>query len=738
MATKAQAVGPAVKQILDKLDRVKAASGGGWMARCPAHEDRTPSLKIDVGDDGCVLLKCFAGCSVEGICARLGIAERSLFNERPSTTIAATYDYRDERGALLYQVVRYEPKDFRQRRPNGKGGWVWNLRGTRRVLYNLAAVASAKDVLVVEGEKDCDRARELGFVATCNAGGAGKWQSEFSEYLRGKRVTIIPDNDAPGKTHAQQVAALLEGKAERVALLELPGLAPKGDLSDWIACGGTRDQLARLVASAPEWTAVDQPNAQGAVLRCMADIEPEEVHWLWQERIPLGKLTLLIGDPGLGKSLLTVDIAARLSRGIRFADGAPCERASTIFLSAEDDAGDTIRPRLDAAGADVLRVYVLDAVRVSRPDGSTAEKTFSLESDIGHLESALARLPDVRLIVVDPLSAYLGGTDSHSNAEMRGLLSPLTAMASRRGVAILGVTHLRKSPGQAVHRAIGSIASVAAARAAWAIAPDPADQQRRLFLPVKSNLSGPAAGMAYRVASAGATARLEWEVGPVTMSADDVLGENGAKDGGTLAGAREWLGDALADGPLATQELEARARNAGIAWRTLRRAADEIGVHRRKRGFGGGWEWACEGGHVDPVGQVGQVGQLRADEDGQTRRWPNAPKTWTSSDEVYKEKEHTHTQTHEDGQNLYVATFAHNGTPEDGQRREDGQRATLCGDYAKPIRCTTCGKILPSAVEHARHLDVCGRSDSPDGAGIVDGEFVFDDVTKPRKRRAAA
>jgi len=181
--------------------------------------------------------------------------------------------------------------------------------------------------------------------------------------------------------------------------------------------------------------------APGPVLHCFADIASKQLHWLWPGRIPLGKLTLLIGDPGLGKSLLTADIASRVSRGTSFPDGAVCESGSVIFLSAEDDAADTIRPRLDVAGADVFRVHTLDAVRVQLSGGSVTEKAFNLETDCTHLESALSQHPDVRLIVIDPLSAYLGGTDSHSNAEIRGLLSPLAALAARCEVAVLAVTH---------------------------------------------------------------------------------------------------------------------------------------------------------------------------------------------------------------------------------------------------------------------------------------------------------
>lgn len=300
----------------------------------------------------------------------------------------------------------------------------------------------------------------------------------------------------------------------------------------------------------------DRQCAPGAVLRCFADIAPEPLRWLWPGRIPLGKLTLLIGDPGLGKSLITVDIAARLSRALAFADGAECQPGGTIFLSAEDDAADTIRPRLDAAGTDVSRVHVLDAVRVALTDGSTTEKAFSLESDIAHLESALLQFPDVRQVVIDPLSAYLGGTDSHSNAEIRGLLSPLGAMASRHGVAILAVTHLRKTPGIAVHRSIGSIAFAAAARAVWAVAPDPEDADRRLLLAVKQNLSASTGGLAFRIATQNSVPRLAWELGTVALAANEVLGNVEVQDQNERREAKAWLQDLLADGPVAVKKIQ--------------------------------------------------------------------------------------------------------------------------------------------------------------------------------------
>ena len=177
-------------------------NGEGWIARCPAHEDRSPSLSIHERD-GTILLYCHAGCTVEAVCAAAGIEMRELFSDNGSAPrIVAEYDYRSEQGALLFQVVRYEPKGFRQRRPDGNGGWVWNLQGVRRVLYGLPEVLKTKSVLICEGEKDCGKARLLVPAATCNAGGAGKWHEEYTEPLRGKRVAIIADADEPPEARA--------------------------------------------------------------------------------------------------------------------------------------------------------------------------------------------------------------------------------------------------------------------------------------------------------------------------------------------------------------------------------------------------------------------------------------------------------------------------------------------------------------------------------------------------------
>jgi putative DNA primase/helicase len=246
-------------------------SGKGWKTLCPAHEDKDPSLSIGNGDNGKIVVHCHKGCSQDQVIAALratGITLNGQAREQAEKSarprIKATYDYVDELGKLLFQSVRYDPKAFKQRRPNGSD-WVWNTQGVRVVPYNLPgvieAISNQQIVCIVEGEKDADNLAKLGIAATCNSGGAKKWRDDHSAFFRGADVVVIPDNDAAGREHAELVAKSLGGIAARIRMLKLPGLSEKGDLSDWIAAGGTREQLDALIAAAPEWT---PPQTNGA------------------------------------------------------------------------------------------------------------------------------------------------------------------------------------------------------------------------------------------------------------------------------------------------------------------------------------------------------------------------------------------------------------------------------------------------------------------------------------------
>ena len=254
---------PHVEQLLGRLKGV-TPSGAGWVACCPAHDDHRPSLGVDVATDGTILVKCrSAGCSTEAITRSLGVPLAALFPPRPGglgDRIAAAYDYRDERGGLLFQVVRLrDPKDFRQRKPDA-GRWTWKTKDVRKVPYRLPellAADPARPVFVVEGEKDADRLAALGLTATTNPAGAGKWRHLDAAAVRaaftGRVVVVLPDNDGPGRQHAADVAERLAGIAATVRVVELPDLPDKGDVSDWLDAGGTAEALLDLarVGTAP-------------------------------------------------------------------------------------------------------------------------------------------------------------------------------------------------------------------------------------------------------------------------------------------------------------------------------------------------------------------------------------------------------------------------------------------------------------------------------------------------------
>lgn len=244
----------ALDYVLSKFNGVRL-SGARWMALCPVHADKNPSLSISE-KDGKILLHCFVGCAAKDICLAAGIEMNKLFERNSNCKaskrkIVATYDYTDGKGETLFQVVRYEPKDFRQRVPNECGGWTWNVRDVPSVLYRLPEILASSEIVLVEGEKDVESGRRLGLCATTSPGGANaSWLPEYSEVLRGKHVLIIADADAPGRKKARAIAVAIHGIAASVRSTEMPGAK---DLTEWVEQGGTRDHLHSYVRALPEW-----------------------------------------------------------------------------------------------------------------------------------------------------------------------------------------------------------------------------------------------------------------------------------------------------------------------------------------------------------------------------------------------------------------------------------------------------------------------------------------------------
>jgi hypothetical protein len=633
---------------------------------CPAHDDTHPSARWSRSKRAWYCDVCHQGGGWRDLCSRLGLESSTAAAARRE--VAATYAYQDASGRLLYEVIRLRPKSFTCRRPDGAGGWLWNLGGVERVLYRLpevlAAVARDELVLFAEGEKDADALAALGFTASTHAGGAGRWRPEYARALRGARVVVIPDHDDAGRRHAAAVANGLRGTAAEVRRLELPGLPDKGDSCDWLAArraeGLAEDQvrcrLLDLAIAAPDFLrsapepagaprtadhgseADPRPDAlsEGAGLaeargggdawrpgsargkvrfpaasrrpaaasragraggaatplgsahparrvQRLSDIAPQAVTFLWEPYLPVGKLTLLEGDPGQGKSWLTTAIAAAGSRGCGLPGIAEFPPFRTLFLTAEDGLADTLRPRFAALGGDCDAALTFDQ-----------PLSLVVDDDLAALAAALAAHRP-RLVVIDPLVAFLGhSTDLYRANEVRSLLVPLIKLAEQHCCALLAVRHLNKAKiGRAIYAGQGSIDFTAAARSVMLAGSGAENGTGHALVHIKSNLAPQGPTLAYRL-----TPEFGWE-GRSPLTADDLLAAAAPAD---EASAEEeactFLRSILADGEILPARLVlALARDAGISQRTLKRAKRKQGVRTVRRGFGAGssWLWSLPG-----------------------------------------------------------------------------------------------------------------------------------------------
>ncbi len=323
---------------------------------------------------------------------------------------------------------------------------------------------------------------------------------------------------------------------------------------------------------------------------CLADVKPEKVSWLWGRRIAFGKLALIDGDPELGKSTLTLDIAARLTIGAKMPGiDVALEPASVILLTAEDGLSDTVRPRLEAAGADLQRIHAIRSVFVG--DGQDPP---SLPRDIDAIEEHIHRLA-ARLVIIDPLMAYLAEkVNSHNDQDVRRVLSRLADLAERTATAIVIIRHLNKTRGgPAMYRGGGSIGIVGAARTALLVARHPDDESVRVLATIKNNLSAHAQALTFRLEGPDdGAARLVWG-DPCELTANALLALNPNKESHSSAQsiAEEFLREFLAEGPMPTHDVKREADRAAISIRTLERARSEIGIVSRKVGFGKDSAW---------------------------------------------------------------------------------------------------------------------------------------------------
>ena len=337
--------------------------------------------------------------------------------------------------------------------------------------------------------------------------------------------------------------------------------------------------------------------ASGGIL--ISEVETERVTWLWRGWLALGKLSVMDGDPGLGKSATTLDIAARVSTGRPFPDGTECETGAggVVILSAEDGLADTIKPRLEAAGADTSRISSLGTVWEGK-GGSRHERTLSLPEDIPLIEREIRRV-EAKLVIVDPLMAFLPKKiDAHRDQDVRRALAPFASMAERTGAALQVVRHLSKSEGTSpIYRGGGSIGIIGAARMGALVAKDPNDEERRVLAPTKNNLAVHPKSLLYGLEEAdNGAVRVIW-AGESDYLASDLLQSVRVDRADARREAEDFLKTLLSDGPVPKATVEEEAKAANISPGTLRRAKTSLGMIAERENQVGGergagrWVW---------------------------------------------------------------------------------------------------------------------------------------------------
>lgn len=385
----------------------------------------------------------------------------------------AAYTYTTADGEVLFEVVRFEPKEFRQRRPDGTGGWAWNMEGVERVLYRLpetlAAVAAGRVIYVVEGEKAADALARIGLDATCSPAGAGKWRAAYSETIRGADVVILPDNDAPGRDHAANVARALDGIARRVRVVPLPGLAHKADPFDWIEAGGTAEALDALLRTYAPDPAPGGLDEMGELVNPadLQGIDPPEREWIVDGWLPVRTVTSLYGGAGFGKTLLAQQLQSATALGAPFL-GLHTVKCRSLAFYCEDDADELHRRQRGICWHYDAQMSDLGAMRWQARAGksnvmATVDRGLLQLSEFYEFVQRAIVETGARLIILDNIAQLFGGNEN-ARPEVTQFVNALGTLAIEHNAAVLLLGH----PGKATDSQYsGSTAWDAAVRSRW-------------------------------------------------------------------------------------------------------------------------------------------------------------------------------------------------------------------------------------------------------------------------------
>jgi hypothetical protein len=530
----------------------------------------------------------------------------------------ALHAYTDADGVPLYWRIRAKhpttgEKWIRPMKLNGDGYELGEPKfEDGKPLYALHRIVSIPDAVVwiVEGEQKADALNKLGLIATTSGGATSAGGANWDP-LRGRTCYIWPDFDDPGKAYAGEVATLLLAMGCTVACVDVDrlGLGKSEDVVDWLrshenATGADIEALPRLTPNPNRENAPEPEYAQSVALVRGCDVTPEAVNWLWHGWLAAGKMHILGGAPGTGKTTIAMGLAATVTTGARWPDGSKSQAGNVVIWSGEDDPADTLVPRLSLSGADLSRVYFVDGVIEGK-----GRRAFDPATDMEPLRRKLVEIGDVRLLIVDPIVSAVAG-DSHKNSEVRRALQPLADLGASMRCAIVGITHFSKGTGgrDPVERLTGSLAFGALARVVMVAAKHQEEGEDgrvvRLFLRAKSNIGPDDGGFEYDLqqselksypgifASSVAWGNAVEGAARELLATADATGDDG--EPGTLADAKRFLADLLSDGPMRAGEIFKDADQAGHSKRSIQRAANAIKVDRRKDGMRGGWTWRLQ------------------------------------------------------------------------------------------------------------------------------------------------
>ncbi len=558
--------------------QIKSTGTGKWQAQCPAHDDKKASLSI-TKNGGKVLMFCHAGCHYRQITSALGFKDT---NDR--------FTYRGRHGKTRYTITRTPDKRFPVSQPDG----TTNIQGIERVLYNLPEVCAApmtEPIYIPEGEQACDNLMAVGAVATCNPFGAGKWRPEFNPYFKGRKVVLLADNDNKGREHVEDIKQALVGIAKEIRIPELDGLAEKGDITNWLQAGNTIENLRALVAKTKpvsfngELPGDDEIESE-VILRPMAQVEDRPLVWFWHDKIPDHGISMIQGDPGVSKSFLTIYMAAHISTGAPWPDcpEIPVEKGNVLIFCGED-APARIKERCGWMDANMSRIFI----------AGMDSGQLDIRQHLNKLQAAIDGMEGkCRLIIFDPITAYMGNCRANNNNEVRAALDPLNVFAADNELTIIAVNHMNKRAGEKyVYRGLGSMGFTAVCRSVWGVVWDESDDEHetRIMCPVKANYSRHPSGLKYQIIENA----VEFTSDPYYGSIDDVSGQ--AKEGKASKAeeAADWLRDRLKTGAVASKTLTEEAEAAGFKSGTLWRAKKRVGIKSTKSVHAyGGWFWEIE------------------------------------------------------------------------------------------------------------------------------------------------